>query len=126
MEYWIVPVSATYAGDATGKAGFDIAVKLVRSNKRTYDDSCGVIPNPLNEVGALYKGGSAQGNVRVAVPAGAEGLWTVSTSFGDPVFVEAKTLSEPTTAQSAQPVAASRPAPALDGPAAVRISTRHA
>jgi len=60
MEYWIVPVSATYAGDATGKAGFDIAVKLVRSNKRTYDDSCGVIPDPLSDVGTLYKGGSSQ------------------------------------------------------------------
>jgi hypothetical protein len=43
-------------------------------------------PTPLSDVGALYKGGSAQGNVCVAVPAGAEGLWTVSTSFGDPVF----------------------------------------
>jgi hypothetical protein len=59
-----------------GNAGFDIAVKFVGSD----------ILNPLNEVGALYKGGSAQGNVCVAVPAGAEGLWTVSTSFGHPVF----------------------------------------
>jgi hypothetical protein len=84
MEYWIVPVSATYAGDATGNAGFDIAVKFVGSDNRTYDDSCGVIPDPFSDVGALYKGGSAQGNVCVAVPAGAEGLWTVSTSFGDP------------------------------------------
>jgi hypothetical protein len=86
VEYWIVPVTATYAGDATGNAGFDIAVKFVGSDNRTYDDSCGVIPKPLSDVGALYKGGSAQGNVCVAVPAGADGLWTVSTSFGDPVF----------------------------------------
>ena len=86
MEYWIVPVTATYTGDKTGNAGFDIAVKFVGSDNRTYDDSCGVIPNPVTDVGALYKGGSAQGNVCVAVPAGAEGLWTVSTSFGDPVF----------------------------------------
>jgi hypothetical protein len=86
MEYWIVPVTAIYTGEKTGNAGFDIAVKFVGSDNRTYDDSCGVIPNPLNDVGALYKGGSAQGNVCVAVPADAEGLWTVSTSFGDPVF----------------------------------------
>jgi hypothetical protein len=86
MEYRIVPVTATYTGDNTGNAGFDIAVKFVGSDNRTYDDSCGVIPNPLSDVGALYKGGSAQGNACVAVPAGAEGLWTVSTSFGDPVF----------------------------------------
>ena len=63
-----------------------LAVKFVGSDNRTYDDSCEVIPDPLSDVGALYKGGSAQGNVCVAVPAGAEGLWTVSTSFGDPVF----------------------------------------
>jgi hypothetical protein len=86
MQYWIVPVTATYTGDKTGNAGFDIAVKFVGSDNRTYGDSCGVIPNPLSDVGALYKGGSAQGNACVAVPAGAEGLWTVSTSFGDPVF----------------------------------------
>jgi hypothetical protein len=47
MEYWIVPVSATYAGHATGNAGFDIAVKFVGSDNRTYDDSCGVIPDPV-------------------------------------------------------------------------------
>jgi len=63
------------------RPAIDIAVKFVGSDNRAYDDSCGVIPNPLNEVGALYNGGSAQGNVRVAVPAGAEGLWTVCTSI---------------------------------------------
>ncbi len=86
MEYWVVPVSATYTGDGTGNLVFDVTVKFVGSDNRTYDDSCGVIPKPLSDVGALYKGGSAQGNVCVAVPSGADGLWTVSTGFGDPVF----------------------------------------
>jgi hypothetical protein len=49
--------------------GFDIAVKFVGADNRTHDDSCGVIPDPLSDVGALYKGGSAQGNVCVALPA---------------------------------------------------------
>jgi hypothetical protein len=41
----------------------------------------------LDDVGELYKGGVAEGNVCVAIPAGAEGLWTVSTGFdGKPVF----------------------------------------
>src|SRR4029079_6622831 len=31
---------------------------------------------------ARYRGGSARGDVCVAVPAGAEGSWTGSTSFG--------------------------------------------
>ena len=46
------------------ECSFDIAVKFVGSDNRTYGDDCGVIPNPLNHVGALYNGGSAQGNVR--------------------------------------------------------------
>ena len=50
-------------------------------DNRTYDESCGVIPTPLSDVGDLCKGGSAKGNVCVAVPAGADGLWTLTTGF---------------------------------------------
>jgi hypothetical protein len=61
----------------------------VGSDNRTYSDSCGVIPNPLSDIGDLYPGGVAEGNVCVTVPAGADGLWTVETGFvGDPVFFE--------------------------------------
>lgn len=91
MQYWIVPVSATYVGDKTGNAKIDITVKFVGSDNRTYDDRCGVIPNALDDVGDLYKGGVANGNTCVAVPAGADGLWTVATGFvGKPVFFGAK------------------------------------
>lgn len=90
MEYWIVPVTATYTGENTGTPWLDITVKFVGSDNRTYDERCGVIPNPLDEVGELYKDGVAEGNTCVAVPAGADGLWTVSTGFaGKPVFFTA-------------------------------------
>lgn len=90
MEYWVVPITATYTGDDTGNAAFDIAVKFVGSDNRTYDDAKhSVVQTPLNDVGELCKGGSAQGNVCVAVPAGAEGLWTLTTGFGDPAFFRA-------------------------------------
>jgi hypothetical protein len=90
MEFWIVPVTATYVGEKTGDLTFGISVKFVGSDNRTYDDSCGVIPNPISDVGELYPGGTAQGNTCVAVPAGAEGLWTLTTGFaGDPVFFKA-------------------------------------
>jgi hypothetical protein len=36
----------------------------------------------LDDIGELYKGGVAEGNVCVAIPAGAEGLWSVPTGFG--------------------------------------------
>jgi hypothetical protein len=84
-----VPLTATYTGDGTGSPGFDIRVQFVGSDNRTYGDSCGVIPNPRSDVGDLYNGGTANGNACVAVPAGAEGLWTVTNGFGDPAFFKA-------------------------------------
>lgn len=87
MEFWLVPVTATYTGSETGNTMFGISVKFVGSDNRTYDGRCGVIPTPFEEVGELYAGGVAEGNVCVAVPAGAQGLWTVTTGFvGEPVF----------------------------------------
>ena len=91
MDYWIVPITATYTGNNTGNPMFGITVKFVGSDNRTYDGYCGVIPDPVNDVGDLYKGGVAKGNKCVTVPAGANGLWTVSTGFGgNPVFFGAK------------------------------------
>lgn len=43
-------------------------------------------PGSLNDVGELYAGGVAAGNACVAVRAGADGLWTVSAGWSDPVF----------------------------------------
>jgi hypothetical protein len=90
MEYWIVPVKATYTGDETGNLAFGISVKFVGSDNRTYEDRCGVLPNPLDDIGDLYSGGTASGNICVAVPTGADGLWAVATGFGDPVFFTAR------------------------------------
>lgn len=88
MEFWMVPVRATYTGSETGNP-FELRVEFVGSDNRTYTDGCGVIPSPLTDVGELYPGGVAEGNVCVAVPAGADGLWTVQAGFiGDPVFFE--------------------------------------
>lgn len=91
MQYWIVPVTATYTGNATGNVMFGIRVQFVGSDNRTYNDPCGVIPEPLTDVGDLYQGGTAKGNACVAVPAGADGLWTVATGIGGkPAFFTAK------------------------------------
>lgn len=87
MEFWIVPVTATYTGDDTGLAWIDLTVKYVGSDNKTYGDRCGVIPDDLSDVDEVYPGGIAEGNTCVAVPAGADGLWAVSTGFtGKPSF----------------------------------------
>jgi hypothetical protein len=91
MEYWIVPVVATYTGDKTGNPLFEVSVKFVGADNRTYSDNCGVIPSSLQDIGELYAGGEASGNACVVVPAGADGLWTVTTGFaGSPVFFTAR------------------------------------
>ncbi|SEE36794.1 hypothetical protein [Jiangella alba] len=89
MEFYIVPVTATYTGSESGMAWVDLTFQFVGSDSVTYSDYCGVIPNDLADVGELYEGGVAEGNICVAVPAGADGLWTVSTTFGEPLFLTA-------------------------------------
>lgn len=87
MEYWIVPVTATYTGDDTGIAWVDLTIKFVGSDNKAYSDRCGVIPDDLSDVDQVYPGGSAEGNSCIVVPAGADGLWSVSAGFtGKPSF----------------------------------------
>ncbi|MBM4546841.1 hypothetical protein GS457_19305 [Rhodococcus hoagii] len=91
MEFWIVPVTATYTGDDTGTAWVDLTIKFVGSDNKAYSDRCGVIPDNLNDVDEVYPGGVAEGNTCVAVPAGADGLWSVSAGFtGKPSFFTAR------------------------------------
>lgn len=89
FEYYMVPVSATYTGTETGTAWVDLRVEFVGEDGVTYTDSCGVLPDNLNDVGELYEGGKAKGNVCVTVPEGAKGLWTLAVGWGDPVFFTA-------------------------------------
>lgn len=87
MEYWIVPVTATYTGDDTGIAWVDLTIKFVGSDNKAYSDRCGVIPGDLSDVDQVYPGGIAEGNSCITVPAGADGLWSVSAGFtGKPSF----------------------------------------
>ncbi len=91
MEYWIVPVEATYTGSETGTPWLDLTVEFVGDDSVTYSDNCGVIPDDLMDTDELYEGGKANGNLCVTVPAGAEGSWTLTAGwFGDPVFFRTK------------------------------------
>jgi len=92
MEFWILPITATYEGEDTGHAGMDLTAKFVGDDGRTYNDyepGCGVIPDDLMDIDSLYADGTAEGNTCISVPQGAPGLWTVSTTFGDAVFFTA-------------------------------------
>ena len=89
VSFWIVPVTATYTGAESGRAWTDLTVQFVGSDARTYSDNCGVIPGSLTDVDELYTGGVAEGNVCVAVPSGADGLWTLAADWGEPIFFAA-------------------------------------
>ncbi len=90
-EYYLVPMTAVYQGDESGLAWLDIRVGFVSDDGRTYTDRCPVqFPDDLSDIGELYEGGKAEGNACVVVPAGANGLWTVSSFMGDQVFFSAK------------------------------------
>ena len=52
------------------------------------DDSCGVVPNDYYNIGTLYAGAAASGNVCVQVPTAeiVGGLWSVTNNQGDKLF----------------------------------------
>jgi hypothetical protein len=52
------------------------------------DDSCGEVPNDYFNIGTLYAGATAAGNVCVQVPTAdvAGGLWSVTNGQGDKLF----------------------------------------
>lgn len=90
FEFYLVPMTATYNGDESANAWADLRVQFVGDDGRTYRDYCGVFPDDISSVGEMYEGAVAEGNACVSVPAGADGLWTVTGFMGDPVFFSAK------------------------------------
>lgn len=86
MEFYIIPVTATYVGEGSDDPGWALDVEFVGEDNRTYSDPCGSIPEPLMNIDDLYNGGRAEGNVCVAVPKGAPGLWALTIGYSEPVF----------------------------------------
>jgi seryl-tRNA synthetase len=86
MEFYIVPVAATYVGDESGNAAWAITVKFVGEDNRTYSDWCGALPDSLYDFDDVYTEGTVEGNFCVVVPEGASGLWTLAVNYSDPVF----------------------------------------
>ena len=91
MEYWIVPVEATYNGSETGLPWIDLSIAFVGIDNVTYSDGCGVVPDSLDDVDELYADGTGKGNACVSVPTEAEGTWTLTAGmFSDPAFFTAE------------------------------------
>lgn len=95
FQYALLPVKAQYLGDETGNPAWDLDFAFVSSSGTTHKefDVSVVGPNELSNSNELYAGGTAEGNVVIAVPSEdiENGTWRMETSWGDQVvFFEAQ------------------------------------
>ncbi len=67
-RYVLIEVEAAYVGTDSGDPFWDLSWKLVGNRGNTFDDSCGVIPDPLRDGGETFPGGVVTGNVCVVAP----------------------------------------------------------
>lgn len=72
-NYVMARVRVSYVGDESGTPWVDLRFRYLGSNGVTYgegmDDFCGVLPEAVNDIGELFPGASAEGNVCWSVPA---------------------------------------------------------
>lgn len=90
--YVLLPVTFTYEGPESSTPWLDLTVAFVSADGRSFDEAMGVVPGELSDVGDLYDGGTAEGNLLFEVPSDAAegGTWAVTAGwFADPMFFEA-------------------------------------
>lgn len=59
-----------------------VSPAIVGGNGRTYDDSCGVIPNPMRDIGDMYGGAEATANWCTEIPESALDGATLRVQLG--------------------------------------------
>ena len=75
-EYWVVPVSAYYWGHgSTLEERESVRLAFVDAAGTEHDASCGAVPGELVTTGRVEPDATRVGNLCVAVPAGADGVW---------------------------------------------------
>ena len=72
-QFVMFKVKAKYVGEDSGDPWLDFSWAIIGAGGNTFgtssDDSCGVIPKPLDDQGETYPDGRVRGNVCVSVPA---------------------------------------------------------
>lgn len=95
-SYVMVPVTYTYEGSGSEEPYFDTGVEYVGSDGIAYSDwqgdqMCGVLPDDASDIGDMYAGASATGNICAVVPTSAiaGGSWRVTDNedYGAERFV---------------------------------------
>ncbi len=83
-RFVMVEVTTTYNGDDSGTPWIDLRFRFMGADGNTHDEGeCGVIPDPLFDVGEMFPGATASGNVCVSVPVDQieGGAWIVEATF---------------------------------------------
>jgi len=89
-QYWIVPVTATYYGPSSQVSAWGaVDVGFVDEDGTEATGRCGAVPDALVGAGFIGTDDVVTGNVCLAVPAGAQGLWTLSIEHGEPAYIAA-------------------------------------
>ncbi|MCR1981517.1 hypothetical protein NSA53_04590 [Cellulosimicrobium cellulans] len=89
-EYWIVPVTATYTGFSSQVTAWGaVDIGFIGDDGVSADGGCGAVPQALVGTGLIGAGDTVTGNVCLAVPAGAPGLWTLSLEREEPWYLRA-------------------------------------
>lgn len=87
-EYWIVPVTATYYGPSSQVSAWGaLDIGFVGDDGVHADGQCGAVPDALVGTGLVGTDDTVSGNVCLAVPAGAPGLWTLSLEGYEPWYL---------------------------------------
>jgi hypothetical protein len=88
MEYWILPVRATYSGPYSQVSAHGIIdLWFVDANGAEHRDGCGAVPDALVGAGFIGTDESAQGAICLEVPAGADGVWGLAADDYLPVYL---------------------------------------
>jgi hypothetical protein len=90
FQYALVPVTYTYVGAQTGTPWLDLDIEFVSKAGTTHEQAFVVIPTPVTDIGELYAGASATGNIAIMIPSVdvEAGAWTISTLFSEKYFVK--------------------------------------
>lgn len=89
--YVLVPVTIKNIGSVEAIVPWlAFTVAYVAPDGRSFDEASAVIPGELSDLGDLYEGGEASGNLAYLLPIDAQGgVWAVTYGWSDPVFVAA-------------------------------------
>lgn len=109
-QFFMVHLEATYVGEESSNFWVDVSMKVVGPSNVAYEsfeDSCGVIPDPIDDSGETFPGGSIVGNACWSVSAeDAGGLVLIvepTFSFDDVrAFLSLDPAAEPVDASTAE------------------------